>query len=350
MAYVSMALYLCVDVGATKTSAAVADASGKVIARGSSGPSNYTLEGPDVFTAAVRASITSALQSLDPSHPVTSISQFAAASFGVSGLNSPADLVSVTTLLSALVGIPPGPRLLIANDTHLLAVPALAHEDVSTAVAVIAGTGSNTFSFRIVGGRIEQMGRIGGWGWMLGDEGSGFDVGREAVRQVLLEHDTASSVTGRASAAESQTGLASKILHFYGVSEPLEVLAVVHQPEAPPGTDPTSVSALSAPRRLSSLAPLVFAAAFEDGDALALSVLRTCARRLAALVALLLGPVVASESVICFGGSLVGVAAYRQMVLDGLKEEGHVFRYAEYVDDLAGSGATALAAANLNSE
>ncbi|KAL9934553.1 hypothetical protein V8E36_006328 [Tilletia maclaganii] len=90
-------------------------------------------------------------------------------------------------------------RLVVANDTSLLAAPL--HESASsateeqTAVVVIAGTGSIVTSFRrdehVAGGGavLQPIGRSGGFGWLLGDEGSGFAVGREAIRRVLDRAD-----------------------------------------------------------------------------------------------------------------------------------------------------------------
>jgi hypothetical protein len=110
---------------------------------------------------------------------------------------------------------------------------------------------------------------------------------------------------------------------------------------------------MSREKRLSSLAPLVFQAAFEDADPLALKVLRICAGILASEIIVLLGEptdalpklVPAKDSVISFGGSLVGIAGYRQLILDDLASKGHVFRYVEFVEDAAKTGAIGLAAA-----
>ncbi|KAE8221579.1 hypothetical protein CF319_g5078 [Tilletia indica] len=103
-------------------------------------------------------------------------------------------------------------RLIVANDTSLLAAPlhdsipssssssatasssTSAHtspsEGEQTAVVVIAGTGSIVASFRRDDrGAVQPIGRAGGYGWLLGDEGSGFAVGREAIRRVLTRAD-----------------------------------------------------------------------------------------------------------------------------------------------------------------
>jgi N-acetylglucosamine kinase-like BadF-type ATPase len=48
-------------------------------------------------------------------------------------------------------------------------------------VAVLAGTGSISLA-RAADGR---AGRAGGWGYLLGDEGGGFWLGREAIAALL---------------------------------------------------------------------------------------------------------------------------------------------------------------------
>lgn len=71
--------------------------------------------------------------------------------------------------------------LLLASDAESARLGALGGAD---GVLVVAGTGSiavGSFDGRPV--------RVGGWGWPVGDEGSGSWVGREAVGTVLRQHD-----------------------------------------------------------------------------------------------------------------------------------------------------------------
>ena len=355
-----MSLYLCVDCGGTKTAAAICDASGTIVGRGSGGPSNITYLTLDAFLIAVKDAVGSALQSTcsPPSDvpiilPYVGKSPFAAAWFGISGADSPAAITKVTAPLSTLLGIPVGPDLIIANDTHLLAAPVRMYPDLTNAVAVIAGTGSIAVSFREVKGRIEELGRVGGWGWILGDEGGGFDVGRETLRQILMEEDKA-SVTGTRPA---HSVLRDRILERFGVTNVMETLAGVYRPDplsnAVSPEDQTSLHTLPRERRLSSLPPLVFEAAFEHNDPLAMSILKASAHNLSSKIVILLGEdpessprsVKASESVISFGGSLVGVEAYRNLILDDLRQHGHVFRYIDFIDNAAAVGAIGLATA-----
>jgi len=81
-----------------------------------------------------------------------------------------------------------------------------------------------------------------------------------------------------------------------------------------------------------------------------MNILKASARHLSSQIVILLGEssprsVKASESVISFGGSLVGVEAYRNLILDDLTQRGHVFRYIDFIDNAAAVGATGFAAA-----
>lgn len=356
-----MSLYLCVDCGGSKTSAVIADATGAILGRALGGPSNFAYLSLDAFIAAVTQAVGSALRassipsSVNPvALPPSGESPFAAAWFGVSGVDSPAAVATITPALSTLLGLPVGPRLAVANDTHLLAAPVRMYPDVSHAIAVIGGTGSIAVSFKETGGALEELGRVGGWGWILGDEGGGFNVGREAIRQILLEHDKA-SVTGPLC---PESKLKFRILERFGITNIMEILTIVHLSDPPAGAtfgpDTPLHLTIAREKRLSSLSPLVFEAAFKDADPLALTVLRTCAGILAAQIAVLLAAddnaapraVKAEDSVISFGGSLVGIGAYRDIILDELAQRGHVFRYVYFVDDAAATGAAGLVAAN----
>lgn len=126
--------------------------------------------------------------------PPSGRSYLAAAWLGVSGCDSSQAIADISTPLETLLGVRPR----VANDTHLLAAPMTLYPDVTGAVAVVAGTGGIVVSFREAIHKetgekegLEELGRCGGWGWILGDEGGGFHVGREALRQVLDEADRA---------------------------------------------------------------------------------------------------------------------------------------------------------------
>lgn len=366
-------LYLCCDCGGSKTAVAIADSSGTVIAHAFGGPSNFAYLGLENFVAEVKITVERALATIPalsseilPTLP-SEIPLFAAAWLGISGVDSPANVAVLAPVLSSLFSLPVGGtplRLNICNDTHLLAAPLALHKDVHYAVGVIGGTGSITASFKQdAHGTLEGLARTGGWGWILGDEGGGFHVGREAVRHLLREYEFAilNGTPLDDAAPPSSKSLRAQVLQVFGVSTAPELLALIHDPDpefsaSVNGTDTALGHRLIArEKRLSQLSPYVFSAAFEANDALALAVLRSTADALAEQVATLLRPdsesesensprlaVPASDAVVCFGGSLVGVEKYRDMVLDALRKRGHVFKYVEVIEDAAVSGVKAL--------
>ncbi|KAF9268697.1 hypothetical protein L218DRAFT_954144 [Marasmius fiardii PR-910] len=359
-----MPLYICVDCGGSKTSAVICDGNGQILGRSYGGPSNLAYVGFEAFMHAIRNTVGDALKtcisppSVEPVPLPSPDHTFAAAWFGVSGVDSPAAVASILQPLSDLLSIPIGPQLLIANDVHLLASPVQMHSDVSSAVAVVGGTGSIAVSFRQEGKQLKELGRVGGWGWILGDEGGGFSVGREALRYILTRNDR-DSVKLRGSLPLAKEGsLEDRLLRHFSCRTIMDMLNEVHaaDPGSVASSTPKSPKAphlsLVREKRLSSLSPLVFAAALENEDPEALAVLRLCAGMLADQIAVLVGEptdekpglVRAEDSILSFGGSLVGLEPYRKMVLDSLAAKGHDFRRMVFVDDAAASGALALAA------
>lgn len=412
-----MSLYLCVDCGGSKTAVAIADASGAILARATGGPSNYAYIGLTTFLSTIRSSVSAALASTASSAIDESIRNlaaqglpppadkplFASAWLGVSGVDSPSAIAALTPPLTSLLGVHP----IVCNDTHLLAAPMRLYDDVEAAIACVSGTGGIVAGFKqndeSTGGDKEvlrEIGRVGGWGWILGDEGGGYHVGREAVRKILeqadrapideedesVPNDTALNGSVNGDDKKAKLTLRDRICDWFGITDVYELLTIVHMADPDPTLDSDSPlhsksdaskenkqSYLSVKRekRLSSLAPLVFASAFEDGDPLAMTVLRTAASSLAEQISVFLLPplpnhspdsslpdqltkpppsrskkVYASQSILCFGGSLAGVTPFRQLVLDELHTQGgHVFRRVQVVEDAAEAGAKALVAA-----
>jgi hypothetical protein len=87
--------------------------------------------------------------------------------------------------LGRLFNIPKEPNLHITNDIDLLASAMLKHLELKTEIVLLAGTGSVAMSYKIKTGVPVRTARSGGWGWILGDGGSGFDLGRKGVQATL---------------------------------------------------------------------------------------------------------------------------------------------------------------------
>jgi len=364
------ALYLCVDCGGTKTSAVICDRTGQVIGHALGGPSNFSYLGLEAFVKVLQTTVQKALYPATlPSGDVESLplyNKFASVWIGVSGVDSPNDVHTLTTALSPVFSIPSGNRLQVTNDANLLASPLNSHPELKSAVAIIAGTGSVVVSFargeeQVDGPTpLKEMARVGGWGWILGDVGSGFEIGRETIREILKRADR-STVEGFPVTSTDPNSLQSRILSHFGITSVPDLFGVIYAPDPKPDADgfnqhPTSL--VPRERRLSQITPLVFEAAFKDGDELALTVIRRCGVGFADIIASVLAPtsgassslprnaVEAASSVLCLGGSLLGVSKYRQIILKELERLGHVFALVEFVSDgdVATAGAKGMAA------
>src|SRR5437773_190576 len=81
-------------------------------------------------------------------------------------------------------------------------------------IAIGAGTGSSTFGVAPDG----RTGTAGGWGYLLGDEGSAYAVGREALRAV----GHAADGHGRA------TALTATVCAHLGLAQPRDLITAVY--------------------------------------------------------------------------------------------------------------------------
>lgn len=120
---------------------------------------------------------------------------------GSGGVDTPDDVERLRALIAPHA---PGACIEILHDTRLILAAGRAVEGI----AVIAGTGS--VAWGVADG---TQARSGGWGYLLGDEGSGYWVAREAARATLhrsdlgLEPDGLGKLVLKRNALESPTGL-----------------------------------------------------------------------------------------------------------------------------------------------
>ena len=141
-------------------------------------------------------------------------------------------------------------RTLITNDALIALVAAIGHEP---GIVVIAGTGSIAYGRNAR----DEAARAGGWGYVLGDEGSGYWIGRHALRAVVRESD------GRGHA----TAMTPLVLAHFGATHPDDLVHAIYD------------GALK-PSAIAAVARAVQAAA-DGGDELALQILTVGARELA---------------------------------------------------------------------
>lgn len=129
---------------------------------------------------------------------------------GSGGIDTAEDAEALAALIRPHV---PGAVVTVVHDSRLL----LAAGRARTGVAVIAGTGSAAWGKNADGAEA----RAGGWGYLLGDEGSGYWLGREAVRHSLRRMDQGLAVDP----------LTAALLESCGVDHPNRLIALFHSPD-----------------------------------------------------------------------------------------------------------------------
>lgn len=174
----------------------------------------------------------------------------------------------------------------VVNDA-MLVVPAAG---VDEGLGVIAGTGSVAVG-RTASGRFV---RAGGWGWVLGDEGSAVGLVRDAARAALAAYDE----------GHDDPELLRRLEAAFDAADPDQLtLAITEDPS---------------PARLGPAAPAVFAAA-DAGSPLARRVIGTGLGALATLVDHLQEKGAAGRVVVAAGGVLTGQPRFYEAFRDRVR-------------------------------
>ena len=162
---------LGIDAGGTKTVCLLADDQGRMVAEARRGGANLQAVGELQVEKVLHEVMDEALgdRTITP----------AAICLGIAGVDRPDDSAMVRGIMKR-IGYKA--RIVIVNDA-LVALEAGAPGQPG--VVVISGTGSIAYGRDAKG----QAARSGGWGYVLGDEGSGYWIGRAALRAVLREAD-----------------------------------------------------------------------------------------------------------------------------------------------------------------
>src|SRR3954468_2595883 len=162
---------LGIDAGGTKTVCLLADAQGAVVSEGRGAGANLHTAGE----LAVEKVLHEAMEAAIGDRAITP----AAICLGIAGVDREDEARTVRAIMRR-IGYKS--RILVVNDA-LIGLVAGAGDD--PAIAINAGTGS------IVYGRNAafEAARAGGWGHMIGDEGSGYWIGRESLAAGMRASD-----------------------------------------------------------------------------------------------------------------------------------------------------------------
>ena len=229
---------LGIDAGGTKTVCQLADEQGTLVSEARAGGANLQAAGELHVEKVIHDVMEEAIGDRDIVP--------AAICLGIAGVDRAEDSTIVRGLMRR-IGFKA--RTLVVNDA-LVALEAGAPG--APGVVIISGTGSIAY------GRNQQNqgARAGGWGHVLGDEGSGYWIGRAALRAVLREADRRGP----------RTALTPLLLRHFGVSEAQNLIHEVYQSKLRPAA-------------IGALAQCV-QAAFTEGDDAAQGILRAAADEL----------------------------------------------------------------------
>ena len=225
----------------------LADETGCVLGRGTSGPGNYHNLGVEAVTANLGEAVRQAWCRADlPPRPAD------AAFFGLGSIVSQEDR-NVAHRIAQELQIAPNDAIGVDHDLRVALAGGLAGRP---GIVLIAGTGSSCYG-RTGDGR---SWRAGGWGPVLDDRGSAYDLGRRAMIAAVRDFD------GRG----EPTVLRQRVLDVLGLDDMQKIMFKV---------DGQGLSR----REIAALACTVTAAA-EQGDAVARAIIREGAEELAWMI------------------------------------------------------------------
>jgi N-acetylglucosamine kinase-like BadF-type ATPase len=227
-----------IDAGGTKTVCLLANEHGEILARTRGEGANLQAVGELQVEKILHTVMAQAIGSrrIVP----------AAICLGIAGVDRPNDAAVVKGIMER-IGL--NSRTVIVNDA-LIALETGAPGQPG--VVIISGTGSIAYGRNAAG----EAARSGGWGYVLGDEGSGYWIGRAALRAVLRAADLRGP----------RTVLTQMLLDHFQVSQPQLLLHEVYHHHL----KPAAIGALASSVQT----------AFSEGDEAAAGILRGAADEL----------------------------------------------------------------------
>lgn len=272
-----MSLFLAIDAGGTKTQCLIADGD-RVLARAATGTVKLMRVSEQEATARLQAMLAEVAVAAG-----VSLGQVTRTCFGLAGVSGPAVQAWARRTVTAVVA----GELILCGDEEIALDAAFAG---GPGILVIAGTGSNALGRSASG---EHFG-AGGWGPVLGDEGSGYWIGLESIRAALRAQE-------RTGVGGVSSCLLREIERHWELNSVAELVAMANQRTFSGGASPPDFAAL---------APVVARCA-ERGDALAAGILERAGEELAELVSVVFhkmhaGP---TEIGVAFTGSVLAQIA-----------------------------------------
>ena len=262
-------LFMGIDGGGSNLRITITDADLRSLASIESGPANPSVIGHDNARSLIQLQIADALRQarLQPQG-------IAAAAIGIAGASN---LHSEEWLMETVKPTLPDALIVPSSDLEIALVGSLGQRQ---GILLLAGTGSAVYGVSPGGQRLQ----IGGWGYLLGDEGSGYWIGSQLLRHIIARHDQGAS--------SKDDALTRSCMDALGLSEPRELIAWLYRSKEAPAT------------RMASLAELVLNAV-ADGSKWATFCVESAAEQLSRQVDLMRSRLNYESAPIAFAGGLL---------------------------------------------
>ncbi|KAM3452423.1 hypothetical protein MY3296_004579 [Beauveria thailandica] len=327
-------LFLAIDGGGTKCAVSISTVQG-VVAKAITGPCNpHSAASVTDVVEQIRAAVSEATSSI-PEHTRWNGARpkFTRVWAGIAGFHHMKQASELRRALESLFGVSElDGSLQLTCDTSLLSCCVDEDEDVEAGVALIAGTGSVAVAFRkTAAGKVVQAGRTGGWGHLVGDEGSAFDIGKRALQCILRRREQSIGND----AAYTETDLEAHVLsHLH--CDAADLLSTALSPAG--GAIPRLV--------IAGVARVVTQAAFRPANPSpeALDIVDEAAGHLVSHLRPLVGPRLGKpgKTMLIMSGALMGVDRYRDLVLQKCSQRGLEFQKISIITDASGNAASYL--------
>jgi len=192
-----------IDGGGTKSAISIADLRGNIVLTEYGGPTNIRAWDEYMVFNELRSLILSAVE-----HAGLNLEDCRAICIGSAGAGRQEEQRILREYVKA-IGIKG--NIVITNDAEIVIAEATGGRE---GVVVIAGTGSIAYGIGKNGERV----RVGGWGHMVGDEGSAYYIGLKAIKAALRCYD------GR----DPYTELLPMLMEEIGIKSPEEFVGFVY--------------------------------------------------------------------------------------------------------------------------
>ena len=280
-----MALYLGIDGGGVKTTAIVANEKGKVLAKTVGGSIDYKTLGLTVARNNLKAIIKELCSK-------TEENSFKCACIGSTSLNGRASVKETQNLTSNIIDA----EKIIMDTSIFTAMECMLGK--GTCALVISGIDSMVAARNAKG----KMSKAGGWGYILGDEGSGYAIAMDAIRYCIRASE----------GSEEPTALLKEMLEYFDAYSPAEMRDKFYDPATQRD-------------KISAFASRVFSCA-SAGDKVAAEIIAKQARLLAGTTKSLIKDFPLDTAIGLWGGVFVNNRRFRNEFSAAMYEQSADYR------------------------